>query len=40
MSTFNQPESGDFTRFAVQSSFAVYCLYPILANRGQVSSLA
>ena len=40
LSTFNYPKSGDFTRFTIGTSFAVFCLVPILATRGQVISLA
>ena len=40
LSTFNYPKSGDFTRFTIEASFAVFCLVPILATRGQVRSSA
>ena len=39
LSTFNYPKSGDFMRFIIWASFTAFCLVPILATRGQVSSL-
>ena len=40
LSTFNYSKSGDFTRFTFGASFEAFYLVPILATRGQVSSLA